>query len=498
MKPVVLAILDGWGYSNTTGRAGNPIAEAKKPTMDMIDATYPMTLLQASGSAVGLAYGEFGNSEVGHLTLGAGRILIQYSLRIDTAIKNGSFFSNAALTETFEHAKSQGGRVHIAGLLTAGTVHAQFSHLTALLELAKKYPETKMFLHLFTDGKDSGLQEAAALLLKLPNPPTTLIGRDFAMDRDSNWDFTQLAYDLIATGKGLVADNFQRALAGYYQQGMPDGKIPALKIATYDGLHEDDALIFFNFREDSMRQITAMFRDRSPTLFLTTMTEYLTDSGLHVMFSPPSIRNNLAEFVSACGKLQLHIAETSKYAHVTYFFNGLKNDPYQGEDDVLIESVKDIGQSPAMGAMQIAERLVRSLAEDKHELMVVNFANADMLAHTGNFETTRAGIEAIDQALALIVPAVLAQDGIMLITSDHGNAEHLIDKFSTEPESRHDDSPVPFYLIGKEFSRTSTLPPEVTGIISDVAPTILELMGIEKPTEMTGVSLLPKLLAPGT
>ncbi|MEK7582875.1 MAG: 2,3-bisphosphoglycerate-independent phosphoglycerate mutase [Patescibacteria group bacterium] len=497
MRPVVLAILDGWGHSAV--RAGNPIAEAKKPTFDMIAATYPATLLQASGSAVGLAWGEFGNSEVGHLTIGAGRTLFQYSLRINNAINDGSFFANPALAGAFDHARSTGGSVHITGLLTAGTVHAQFSHLLALLELSKKYPEIKTYVHLFTDGKDSGQKEAASLLAKLPISPTTLIGRDFAMDRDNNWDFTQIAYDLIATGKGLVADVFGDALAAYYLQGNNDTKIPALVTPSYEGIKNTDAIIFFNFREDSMRQLVAMFHDRSPGLFLAAMTEYLPDVGLHVAFPPPPVPNNLAELLATTGKRQLHIAETSKYAHVTYFFNGIRNNPYQGEDDVLLESVKNIEQSPEMGASQIADRVIAALAQNTYEFIVINFANADMLAHTGNFEATRYGIEAIDRAFATLLPAVLERDGILLITADHGNAEHLVNKITSEPESRHDDSPVPLYLVGREFTNIKLqISNEVTGILSDVAPTILELMGIAKPPEMTGVSLLPTLLGPGT
>ena len=493
MRPIVLTILDGWGYS--AERAGNPIAEASKPTMDMVAATYPMTLLQASGSAVGLAWGEFGNSEVGHLTIGAGRTLLQYSLRINNAIKDGSFFENAALLGAFSSASSKGGSVHIAGLMTAGTVHAQFSHLLALLELAKKYSETKIFLHLFTDGKDSGLQEAASLLTKLPIPPTTLIGRDFAMDRDSNLDFTELAYDLIATGKGIVTEAFGDALTAYYLQGNNDAKIPALKTGVYEGIKDGDAFIFFNFREDRMRQLTAMFRNRLPDSYMATLTEYLPDIGLRVAFPPPLVPNNLAEVISANNMKQLHITETLKYAHLTYFFNGIRNDSYQGEDDVLIESVKNIEQSPEMAASQIADHVIQTLSQNIYEFIVINFANADMLAHTGNFTATRLGIEAIDRALAMLLPAVLKRDGIMLITADHGNAEHLVNKITSEPESRHDDSPVPLFLIGKEFSISKTqMTNEVSGILSDIAPTILELMGITKPSEMTGVSLLPILL----
>ncbi|MEK7615874.1 MAG: 2,3-bisphosphoglycerate-independent phosphoglycerate mutase [Patescibacteria group bacterium] len=480
MKPLVLAILDGWGYS--LKRAGNPLLEARKPNLDYITNHYPLLLLQASGLAVGLNWGDFGNSEVGHLTIGAGRTVQQYSTRIGRAIKDGSFFSNKVLVDVFSHP-----RVHIIGLLTAGNVHADLSHLQALIEMGTT---SQIFLHLFTDGKDSGIHDGAGLLKKLPVSPTTIIGRNHGMDRDKNWDLTQQAYDLIALAKGEKTEDFTAKIEELYKQGTPDTKIPALAATTYEGTRPGDAFFFFNFREDSIRQLYSLFPDAY------TMTKY-TDKDERFLFGPPELNNNLSELISKAGLTQLHIAETVKYAHVTYFFNGLKNEPYENENDVLIQSVKDIEAEPTMGAENVANRIVAELPN--YDVIVANFANADMLAHTGNYEATRTGVETVDNAVGIIMDAVLAQDGILLITSDHGNAEALIDRFTSEPESRHDGSPVPIYFIGNQYNTTNyTLPTEPDGILADVAPTILELMGIPQPIEMTGVSLLPKLPARDT
>ncbi len=483
MKPIILAILDGWGYSNKRG--GNPILEAQKPNFDAIQSKYPMALLQASGLAVGLNWGEFGNSEVGHLSLGAGRVIEQYSTRIDHAIKNGTLNSNSVLVEALQHPT-----VHFIGLLTAGNVHASFEHIIALLDIAKT-SGVHTFLHLFTDGKDSGLQEGLSLVKKLPQAPTTLIGRDFGMDRDNNWDLTKQAYELIAHAQGEKTEDFIFALQRCYDAGITDSKIPAFASSSYEGIQDGDALLFFNFREDSIRQLYNSFKDNS---FKYSMTKYTDDDNLF-LFGPPEIQNTLTGVVSMMKKRQLHIAETLKYAHVTYFFNGLRNQPCVGEEDVLVQSVKNIEKAPAMCAQEIADRIVSGMT--KYDLIVANFANADMLAHTGNFEATKNGVEAVDMAIGIVLDMVLKLDGVLLITSDHGNAEKLINRVTSESEGRHDDSPVPLFLVGKEFQMTNAKNqnPEIIGILADVAPTILELMGIEKPMEMTGKSLLPELLA---
>src|SRR3989344_893781 len=417
MKQIILAILDGWGYS--TQRTGNPIIEAKRPTFKRIDAEYPMVLLQASGLPVGLNWGNFGNSEVGHLNIGAGRIVQQYQTRIGQAIKDESFFDNPALVGAFD-----APTVHLIGLLTSGNVHAEYSHILALVELVARKNHQHTLLHLFLDGKDSGLQEGGTLLKRLQNDLlsrqsnvkiATIIGRNFAMDRDNNWELTQQAYDLLAAGKGKKTEDFNTALGAYYEQGLHDTQIPALVSPSFTGVQTHDALIFFNFREDSIRQLYRLFAEKKPMTYLASFTQYLELPKCPVAFLPPDVKNNLAETVSLNGKQQFHIAETLKYAHVTYFFNGLHNQPYEKEMDVLIDSAKDVEVEPAMRSDQIAKRILQEMGNG-YDLIVANFANADMLAHTGNYEATRAGVEAIDAAIGMILEKVLAMNAILLIT----------------------------------------------------------------------------------
>ena len=495
MKPVVLAILDGWGYS--TKHTGNPIQMAKKPTFDMLDAAYPRVLLQASGLAVGMNFGEVGNSEVGHLNLGAGRMVLQYQLRIQQAIHDGSFYNNIAIKTAFDHAKEHNGTIHLVGLLTSGTVHADFKHLTALLEFARKMESSKIALHLFTDGRDSGLREGAALVDKIGANIATMIGRPFAMDRDKHLDLTKIAHDAIALGTGERVADFAQKLRFCYANNILDPNIPPLIAESYKGISSGDAIFFFNFREDSMRQLYGSFQEQPlENVYISSMTDYLHALKLSVAFYPPNVKNNLAETVSAQGIRQLHIAETDKYAHVTYFFNGLRDNPIELEDDEFIHSVENIESHPEMRADQIADRIVREIAAETYGLIVANFANADMLAHTGNYEATKKGVETIDIALGKIVDAILKQDGALVITSDHGNAESLIYSATGEAESKHNDSPVPCYLIGNKYQKSNLKNQnEIAGILSDVAPTILELMQIPQPEEMTGKSLLPELLA---
>lgn len=515
-KLIVLAILDGWGFSKK--KVGNPIANANKPTIDMLAQQYPMTLLQASGLAVGMTWGESGNSEVGHLNIGAGRIVEQYLSRINRTIQDGSFFNNQALSGAFDHARENNSRVHLVGLLTSGTAHADFSHIIALLELArqKEWPET--YLHLFLDGKDSGLQEAPMILTKLKmeieskgyGKIATLIGRNFAMDRDNNWDLTRQAYELLVNGKGESSDDYLATIKSRYELDQNDSTMTAIVIAdsSFKDMADNDAVIFFNFREDSMRQILKPFVEDNFSLFpikkiesiyVATTTQYLENTAAKVAFMPPIIANGLAETLEVSDKKQLHVAETEKYAHVTYFFNGLKADELNGEVDIFIESGKNYENEPAMKSVEIAQKVIEELDKNLYDFIVLNFANADMLAHTGNLEATIKGVEALDSALGLLVARVLEKDSIILVTADHGNAESLVYRGSGEAETRHDDNPVPFYLVGRQYQITKTSKriaqetADVSGILGDIAPTILELMGIPQPVEMTGKSLLPLL-----
>ena len=511
MKPIVLIVLDGWGYSPQ--KHGNAILYARTPFVDLVQRNYPSLLLQASGRAVGMTWGEAGNSEVGHLTLGAGRTIFQYLSRINKAISDGSFYQNEALLGAVNHAKENYSTLHIAGLLTSGSVHAHMSHLLALIDLAAKNNFPNIRLHLFTDGKDSGLKESPLLIKKFQDHAakvgvgviTTLIGRDYAMDRGKNWDSTRKAYELLVRGAGEKTDDILQRVETSYQMGYFDPNLPPLITDKQGTIKDGDALIFFNFREDSMRQITRSFIEddfqifpveKFSNLFVVAMTQYLDDPRLKVAFPLPEIKNGLAEVLALNGKTHLHIAESEKYAHATYFFNGLNNTPYPGETDIFIESLKDHTLNPEMRAMEISEKVRDYLNRDQYDFYVINFANPDVLAHTGDLEATIRGIETIDDALSPIAEAVLNKDGIMIVTADHGNAESMVYESSGEKKSKHEESPVPFYLIGKQFQRDREIEEiersfsQVNGILSDVAPTILELMGIPKPEEMTGDSLL--------
>ena len=510
MRPIILTILDGWGYSKQ--KHGNAILNAKTPNIDSIQQNYPSLLLQASGKTVGMTWGESGNSEVGHLTLGAGRVVFQYLSRIAKAISNGEFFENEMFKKAIAHVKSNNSTLHLAGLLTSGSVHAHLEHLFALIDLATKNEIKNLKIHIFTDGKDSGLKEAPALIKKLQDYITktgigsisTIIGRDFAMNRDKNWTFTKKAYDLLVFGDGEKTTDVLAKIEEIYNFGITDSGLPPLVAIDQGFIKENDAVVFFNFREDSMRQIARSFVEQDfqifpvkhfENVFVVNMTQYLEDS-LNVAFPVPVIKSGLAEILDQNNKKQLHIAETEKYAHVTYFFNCLKNGPYPSEEDVFIESNREYLANPEMRAPDIAERVLRSLDDNSYDFYILNLANPDVLSHFGNFEVTIKGVEAVDEAVGQLAKAVLEKDGVMIITSDHGNAEAMLYKSSGESETKHNDNPVPFYLIGKEFEHQrsnddieSTMK-QPAGLLADVAPTILELMNIEKPAEMTGESLL--------
>jgi len=511
MRPIVLTILDGWGYSPQ--KHGNAILYAQTPFVNLVQRNYPSLLLQASGRAVGMTWGEAGNSEVGHLTLGAGRTIFQYLSRINKAISDDSFYQNETLLGAVNHAKENYSTLHIAGLLTSGSVHAHISHLLALIDLAAKNNFPNIRLHLFTDGKDSGLKESPLLIKKFQDHAsktgigviTTLIGRDYAMDRAKNWSSTKKAYDLLVRGAGEETDDILQRVETNYQIGYFDSNLPPLITDKQGTIKDGDALIFFNFREDSMRQLTRSFLEEDfqifpvekfSNLYVVAMTQYLEDPRLKVAFPLPEIKNSLTEVLALNGKTQLHIAESEKYAHATYFFNGLNNTPYPGETDIFIESLKNHTLNPEMRAAEIARKITDYVNRDQYDFYVINFANPDVLAHTGNLEATIRGIEAIDGALKSITETVLNKDGIILITADHGNAESMVYESLGEKKSRHEESPVPFYLIDKQLQRNREFEEieksfsQVSGILSDVAPTILELMGISKPEEMTGDSLL--------
>ncbi|MEK7130972.1 MAG: 2,3-bisphosphoglycerate-independent phosphoglycerate mutase [Patescibacteria group bacterium] len=528
-RPVVLVIIDGFGVPSEKTNSTWEIAS--RPNLNKMEKNFPFTVLQASGIAVGLPWGEPGNSEVGHLTIGAGKIIHNYLPKISSSIKDGSFFKNNAFAECLNHIKKTGGSLHFMGLYSTGTVHAYFEHLRALLDLAKKN-DTPAFLHLFTDGKDAykkegfGFYKELEVLLENDYPNikiASIIGRAYAMDRNSDWEKTKKAYELFTEGKCAIFNSVSEYIKSQYDLGLIDDIIePGMSaVSEKEGrIRDGDGVIVFNFREDSIRQTTQSFvgdnfqffpRKKLENLFFVTMTEYdknlscfssmVTGESCPAAFKSAEIKNPLAKIISENGLKQFHIAETEKYAHITYFLNGGTETPFDGEDRLLIPS-PDGGhydEKPEMSADEITKNVLENLTN--HHFIAVNFANADMVGHTGNMEATAKAIEKIDECLGKIASKVLEIGGIMIITSDHGNAEEKIYKFSGENKTKHSLNPVPFFLIGNDFKRGVELSrgeveqnyKNVTGTLSDIAPTILELMNIASPEEMTGRSLMGKI-----
>ncbi|MDP3974760.1 MAG: 2,3-bisphosphoglycerate-independent phosphoglycerate mutase [Candidatus Jorgensenbacteria bacterium] len=508
-RTYVLAILDGWGIGPSD--QGNPIYAARPDTITAIESRYPGVALQASGIAVGLPWDEEGNSEVGHVTLGAGRASEQHSERISRAIIEGTFGKNEALHGAFLHAKRTHGTVHLIGLVTSGTVHAAFTHLEALIRMASGYPETGTALHLMTDGIDSGPREARALMTQLTkllasSPQITLTslgGRYYGMDRDGHFDRTREAYRALVGEAPRVA-SWEEALQSTYAKGLNDEFVEPRGVGKPNPLKSGDAVVFFNFREDSMRELTDAFLSPSFDAFprvplenvaFVTMTAYRHDTPAAVAFRAKPIANPLGQVLANRGLRQLRIAETEKYAHVTYFFNGRREESFPNEFRILIPSLalshKD--EHPAMMASAITDRAILALREKSFDFILLNYANPDIIAHTGNYAATVAAIETIDRELRRLLTAVLEGDHALCITSDHGNAEVLIDPRTGAPETKHNPNPVPCYLIAQEFARANPPRPrasEAQGLIADVAPTLLDLMGIPIPPEMTGTSLL--------
>ncbi|MFA6365425.1 MAG: 2,3-bisphosphoglycerate-independent phosphoglycerate mutase [Candidatus Paceibacterota bacterium] len=512
-QTIVLAILDGWGIGQPD--ESNPIYITHPKTIDEIERNFPAGALHASGIMIGLPWEEEGNSEVGHLTIGSGKIIYQHFPKISLNIESGDFFTNTALKGAFLHAQEKEGAVHLVGLLTKGNVHASLPHLSALIQMAAKEHCTKLYLHLITDGRDSPPESAGELLHHVQKmieefgvgEMVSVVGRYFAMNRDEHWDRTAKAYTLL-TRENIPPQKFEEVAARTYARGMNDEFIDPSVVSTAHPIHSNDSIIFFNFREDSMRQITQAFLDPAfdkfpvthfENLYIATMTQYHDAFPAHVAFPNETVEHPLGKVLADNGKMQLRLAETQKYAHVTYFFNGLREQAFPNEYRVLIPSL-DLPHpegKPEMRAAELTERAIIALHENTFDFIVVNYANADIIAHTGNYNATIEAIQTIDRELAKLISAVLDGNHILLITSDHGNAEVLLDNKTGEPETRHDTSPVPIYLIGKEYKKKTPLlkAPKLTtiGLLSDIAPTILELMHIQKPEDMTGQSLLDQL-----
>lgn len=524
---VILLILDGWGYSPK--KAGNAILQANLPTLTFLEANYPFALLKASGIAVGLPWGEAGNSEAGHLTIGSGRVMLQAMPRIIKSIQDSSFFENPALKKAVQNAKIHHSQLHLMGLLGTGSVHSYIDHLYGLLDLANREGvSSQVRLHLFTDGKDSPPREGARILAHLKlrldaknqGEIATLMGRDFAMDRDYNWGRTKSAVNLLVKGEGLKASDEVKAVEAYYEKGLTDSEIPPTVFTREDGIPRGlisphDSVVFFNYREDSARQLTKAFtlpqrvgfspEVPAPLLFVT-MTEYDKDFPSMVAFKPIPISHSLAQVLSEHEKTQFHAGETQKYAHVTYFFNGMREEKHEGEEWQLIPSfdTQDLVSNPELKTPEITQALIKVLEEGPYDFLVANFANPDLLAHTGNLAATVKGCEAVDRAVKEIYEVVMRSGAgqghiTLLISADHGHAETMIDPISGLVLTEHTANDVPFYLIGpqlkKEKSSLEILlsKRESIGILADVAPTVLELFGIPPPLEMTGRSLLNRM-----
>lgn len=522
-KPVMLVILDGFGVS--LEEKGNPVLSARTPTLDLFDTSYPFTTLQASGVAVGLPWGEAGNSEVGHLTMGAGRVIYHHLPRIISAIHDGSFFQNEALLAAAGHVKKNASRLHIFGLVSSGSVHSYIDHLYALLKFVEEAGVPEAYLHVVTDGKDAPPKEAVKFLpqieerVKKEFPHTriaSVVGRFYAMDRDEKWERIEAAYELYTEGKGNSVSSVTGYLESAYEAGLTDefiepGFVPGPTGAALALIREGDAAICFNFREDSVREISHALTDVSFDFFprrtrlqnfqLVTMTEYERNLEALAAFPPLEVREPLARVLSDAGLRQLHIAETEKYAHVTYFFNGGREKPYAGEERILVPSVPTahFDDVPEMKAGEITARVLEELP--RNDFILVNFANTDMVGHTGKMEAASRAVEALDRSLGELAEAVLALDGILIVTGDHGNVEAKQNPLTGEAISEHSINPVPLYLVGRDF-RLQKLREhqdilkakrEVGGILTDIAPTVLQLMGLRKSAEMTGSSLVPEL-----
>ena len=473
---VALVILDGWGCA--PAGPGNAVELAETPNFDRLWRTFPHMTLKASGGAVGLPPGQMGNSEVGHLTIGSGRVLFQDLMRVNEAIEDGSFFENPALTAAFEH----GERVHLLGLVSHGGVHSHIDHLRALLRFA---PE-KTWIHAFTDGRDVSPHSAEHDLAELPvDRISTVTGRYYAMDRDGHWERTQRAFDAIVEGEGEEASDPIEAVRRSYERGITDEFIEPITITGRPRLRPaKDTAIFFNFRPDRARQLSMKLVEAGADI--TTMTKYRSDLDVPVALPEQEVQETLAEVLSEHGVRQLHVAETEKYAHVTYFFNGGREQEWAGETRILVPSPRDVAsydQKPEMSAGEATARFVEELDRDGYRFAVLNLANPDMVGHTGSIPAAVKAVETADECLGEIVEAVSRNGGVALITADHGNAEQMLERDGVSPHTAHTTNPVPLIVTDPEVTLADT------GELSDLSPTVLGFLRLRQPLQMTGKPL---------
>jgi len=504
-KPVCLIILDGWGQSRK--KNGNAIALAKTPNMDDYKEMFPSTSLEASGVSVGLPEGQMGNSEVGHLNIGAGRVVYQELTRISKEIDNGDFFKNTVLNSAMDNVNSGTGSLHLMGLVSDGGVHSHITHLKALIDLAIQKKVKNIYIHAFLDGRDVPPRSAAPYLKDLDkylkNKSTgeiaTVSGRYYSMDRDNRWARTRKAYDALVCRKGKKFDSAAKLVQKSYEDDINDEfVVPALvriKDEKKGRIRTGDTVIFFNFRPDRTRQLTRAFIEpgfskfdrgkKPPEVYFVSMTQYDKKFNCKVAFPPQVINNTLGEIVSANGLRQLRIAETEKYAHVTFFFNGGVEKPYPGEDRILVPSpdVATYNLKPEMSAFEVTDRVIGLIKNGKYDLIILNYANPDMVGHTGFLDSAIEAVETVDSCVGRVVPEINKAGGIAIITADHGNVEEMVCPVNNGAVTAHSTSPVPFIVCSKGFRINKNTKPYK---LSDIAPTVLKLLGLEIPSEMTG------------
>jgi 2,3-bisphosphoglycerate-independent phosphoglycerate mutase len=507
-RPVVLTILDGWGYSEDTEM--NAITEARTPVWDRLWREHPHSLITTSGAAVGLPGGQMGNSEVGHLNLGAGRVVYQEFTRVSRSIRTGSFFTNETLTAAVDKAVEKGKAVHLLGLLSPGGVHSHEEHIHAMAKLAVERGVEKVYFHAFLDGRDTPPRSAEASLVALnevfrelgKGRIASLVGRYYAMDRDNRWERVEKAYNLLVDGKAdYQVEEAVQGLNAAYQRDESDEFVAATAITPAGEkparVDDGDVMLFLNYRADRARQLTKAFidpdfdafeRKRVPHLGeFVSLTRYHKGFDIPVAFPPERLRNVFGEYIAKLGLLQLRLAETEKYAHVTFFFNGGREKPFEGEDRILVPSPKvpTYDLEPEMSAEEVTDHLVDAIESGQYDAIICNFANSDMVGHTGKFEAAKLAIEALDLCLSRVLKALHRVDGEMLITADHGNAEQMEDHVNHQPHTAHTTNPVPLIYVGRESAVLRD-----GGALCDIAPTLLKIMGLGQPDEMKGRSLI--------
>ncbi|PIR89018.1 MAG: 2,3-bisphosphoglycerate-independent phosphoglycerate mutase [Candidatus Harrisonbacteria bacterium CG10_big_fil_rev_8_21_14_0_10_40_38] len=515
-RTVVLIILDGWGIGQKD--YSNPIHVAQPKFIQYIKENYRYGALQSSGIAVGLPWEEEGNSEVGHVNIGAGKIIYQHYPKITLSIRNGSFFQNNVFLQAFNHVKKQKSTLHLIGTLSESNIDSSEEHLFALISAAKKNNVSNITFHFISDGKDSPPKSVKTRLEKVKNLSddlgigkiSTISGRYYAMDQERHWQRTEKVYEVL-TGGGLVTENLDEFIDDYYKRGLDDRFIEPARVGNgAKCIGNNDAVLFFNFREDNIRELASPFCIKDfgefpikelKNLYVGTMTHYGNEFDVPVAFPSDTVDTPLAKVLSEENKLQLHISETEKYNHVTFFLNGYKEKPFKGEYRIIIPSqnIPKKDDAPEMMAKEITRRITDSLSEEGFNFIVANYANPDIMGHTGNYDAALQAIKIIDGEMEKITKACLETNSILIITSDHGNVERMLDPYTGRIQTTHDPNFVPLHLIGSGFERKKDeaeidrIEEEAVGILADVAPTILEIMEIPKPKDMTGESLLHRL-----